>query len=291
MTREKQQQTVAINRGLFLIRYAAAEDRARPPKVKISPDPASNKDISFLLHPDDNEAVLWQPETCLVVRTLAPGKLAVQVVPMQEGGSVAATVRIEPLSQGKAAPAQKKGRSKGSHGSGDLRILGHVSGLGDVLVNANEWLAGPSAPSRIEGISIEWPDKPQNLEIHYAVKTAKPQTTSGRKMKLGTFAGTRGKAMPIVSLMLELSGPGAADFQLSVEAIFLGAPATRVIGKRVVASGPTGREPLVGFRLSLDRARKALRSQAKTPASKHEQSTGRVRVFRGRSTSIQPATV
>jgi hypothetical protein len=290
MERTKQQQTVAIDRGLFLVRYAAAEDEARPPMVKISPDPASNKDTTFLLHPDHNEALLWQPETCLVVRASAPGKLAVQVIPMQEGGSVAATVRIEPLGQGKAASAQEKGRSNVPHDSGDFRILGHVAGSGDVVVNASEWLAGPSAPSRIEGISLDWPGKPADLEVRYAVKTANPQPISGRTMGLGSFAGTRGKAMPIVSLMFELSGPGAADFQLSVEAIFLGAPTSRTIGKRVVASGPTGREPLVGLRLSLDSVHQPARPLAKASTSKPGKSAGRVRVFRGRSKSNQPAT-
>ena len=87
MERAKQVQTVAINRGLFLVRYAAAEDTASPPRVTVSPDPASTKDVSFLLHPDHKEAVLWQPDTCLVVRALAAGKLAVQVIPAQEGGS------------------------------------------------------------------------------------------------------------------------------------------------------------------------------------------------------------
>jgi len=289
MERAKQQQTVAIKRGLFLVRYTAAEDQAQPPRVEISPDPASAKDIGFLLHPDHKEAVLWQPETCLVMRALAPGKLAVKVVPLQEGGSVAATVRIEALNQGNAA--QEKGRSKVAHDGGDFRLLGHVSGLGDVVVDANQWLAGPSAPSRIEGISIDWPDKPRNLNIHYAVKTAKPQNVSGRKMQMGTFAGTRGKAMPIVSLMFELSGRDAAEFELSVEAIFLGAPAARITGKRVVASGPTGREPLVGLRISLDSIFEATQPKAKATAAKPERSAGRVRVFRSRSRSNQPAAV
>jgi hypothetical protein len=291
MEREKQKQTVAINRGLFLVRYAAAEDQSQPPKVMIAPDSSSTKDISFLLHPDHNEAVLWQPETCLVVRALAAGKLNVQVVPMHEGGSIAATVRIEPLSQGTAMPAQTKARSEVVPNSDDFRILGHVSGLGDVLVNANEWLAGPSAPSRIEGIAIQWPGKPRDLEIHYAVKTAKPQTNSGRKVALGTFAGTRGKAMPIVGVMLELSGAGAADFQVSAEAIFLGAPATRVTGKRIVTSGPTGREPLVGLRLNFETLREAAHSQAAASIGKAKRSEGRVRVFRSRSKSNQPAAV
>ena len=163
--------------------------------------------------------------------------------------------------------------------------------FGDIFVNANEWLGGPSTPSRIEGISIEWPDKPRELEIRYAVKTAKPQTISGQTMDLGAFAGTRGKAMPIVGLMLEISGPKAADLHFSVEAIFLGSPATRIIGKRIVASGPTGREPLVGLRCGLERIPATGRPQTKPSKSKSERSAGRVRVFRSRSKSKQPETV
>ena len=141
MERARQQQTVAINRGLFLVRYAAAEDTERPPIVRVSPDPAPNKDIGFLLHPEHSEPVLWQPETCLVVRALAPGKLAVEVVAAQAGGSTAATVRIEPLTQGD--PTSPLAQSKGGRRSSPVdvksfRILGHVTGLGDQFVNANE---------------------------------------------------------------------------------------------------------------------------------------------------------
>jgi hypothetical protein len=291
MERAKQEQTVAINRGLFLLRYAAAEDKARPPRVMVAPDPNSTKDVSFILHPDHKEAVLWEPDTGLVIKASAAGKLFVRVIPAQEGGSVAATVRIEPLTQGKvvpvSAPAKKPKTAPADRG--DLNILGHVTGIGDVTVNANEWIAGPSAPSRIEGISIAWPDKPDELQIQYAVKTAKPQTISGRKMGLGSFAGTRGKAMPIVGLMFELSGPGATDYQFAIEAIFLGAPAKRITGKRVVASGPTGREPLVGLRLAVDNLADA-RPQKKPAASKPKRSESRVRVFRSRPKSNQPAT-
>ena len=287
MERAKQQQTVAINRGLFLVHYAAAEDQAQPPKIMVCAEPASNKNISILLHPDCDEAVLWQPEAHLVVQALAPGKLAVQVIPRQEGGSVAATVNIEPLSQGQAPVAPNRTRTIAPRDRKNISILGHVSGLGDVLVGTNEWIAGPSAPSRIEGISIEWPGKPADLEIHYAVKTAKPQSSSGRQVELGTFAGTRGKAMPIVGLMFEISGPSATDLQLCVEAVFLGAPILRVVGKQVVASGPTGREPLVGLRLNLEPARDASHSQTKASGRKPNRSADRVRVFRSRPRSKQ----
>jgi len=292
MQRDTQQQTLVINRGQFLIRYATAEDKERPPKIALTPDPDSTKDINFLLHPDHNEAVLWQPGTCLVVIALSAGKLCVEVTPMHEGGSAAATVRIEPLDQGKptynSAPTTKL-----NHASydGGLRILGHVTGIGDLTVDASEWIAGPSAPARIEGISVTWPGKPANLEVHYAVKTAKPLPISGRKIDLGSFAGTRGKAMPIVGLTLELSGEAAANFQFSAEAIFLGSPAQRLTGKRIVLSGPTGREPLVGLRLSVENVGSIARPVKTLPTSKRASSESRVRVFRSRLKPEQSATV
>jgi hypothetical protein len=282
MDRTTQQQTVAINRGLFVVRYAAAEDKILPPKVTVAPDHASSQNISFLLHPDHNEAVLWQPDSSLVVRATAAGKLSVEVTPTQEGGSAAATVKIEPLNQGQAKPlyirekAQKHLRSD----AGNIRILGHLSGIGDVHVSANEWIAGPSMPLRIEGISIDWPEKPQDLEIHYAIRTAEPEMVSGRKMHLGSFAGTRGKAMPIVAVALEMSGRGATNFQFVVEAIFLASPAMRIAGKHVVASGPTGREPLVGLRLGVEKVDGVPRPHRKVSAPKSKRSDNKVRVFR-----------
>jgi hypothetical protein len=68
----------------------------------------------------------------------------------------------------------------------------------------------------------------------------------------GTFAGTRGRALPLVGAILELTGPQAAKHQLEVDALFLGSPQVRMTGQRVVLSGPTGREPLVGVRIQLE---------------------------------------
>jgi hypothetical protein len=299
MEHARQQQTVTIGRGLFLVRYAAAEDAARPPMIRLAPDPTANRDIGFLLHPDHKEAVLWEPESCLVVRALAPGKLSVEVASVEKGGSAAATVRIEPLSQGTSASAiaLANGSASGSHCDlSSFRVVGHIAGTGDRLVKANEWLAGPLAPSRIEGISIDWPDKPSDLEIRYAAKTATPQPVSGRAMDLGSFAGTRGKKMPIVSLLLEMSGAAALGLQFIVEAIFLGAPIKRITGRRVVVSGPTGREPLVGLRLSAENASAAEHPRAQPSASKPpgtavkpRGSADRVRVFRNRPRIKEPA--
>ena len=115
-------------------------------------------------------------------------------------------------------------------------------------------------------------------------------------MDIGSFAGTRGRAMPLTGVVFELSGAASSDYQVRVEAAFLGSPTMRVIGKRVVLSGPTGREPLVGLRMNLELATVGS-ARDMTPATRPSQPSppkirqpeepapkpaSRVRVFRSR---------
>ena len=306
-----QRRTTEIARGLFAVRYVGADDSEHPPLVKITAEPDSEAQVDVILHPDHEEPVLSHPGTCLIVRAMMAGTLAIEVEPSRINGSIAATVNIEPLLQGEAIASVARGsyqpaarRSGGL--AGDIRVLGHIAGIGDVYGNANEWLAGPSAPSRIEGISIEWPTKPEGVDIRYSVKTAQPLNISGRIVDLGAFAGTRGKAMPLTNLMLELSGPDASVYQFSVEALFLGAPVMHASGERVVLSGPTGREPLVGLRVALEEAgaqnnqvtqtnqahqtdQKNQAQRQPTPAATGPaRPSGRVRVFRSRPKDKPP---
>src|SRR5579863_3530147 len=78
---------VDVDKGLFQVRYAAAQDAARPPKVSLSAEPSSEAGVAFFLHPDHREAVLWQPGSCVVVRAAAPSKLVVDVSPIADQGS------------------------------------------------------------------------------------------------------------------------------------------------------------------------------------------------------------
>jgi hypothetical protein len=282
MLRVEQRKIAKVDRGLFLVRYATAEDHARPPKVTVSVDPKKQQIIGLVLHPDQSDAVLWQPGSCLVVLATSPGEIIVEVSPAQRDGSSAATIHIEPLSQGEAAVATSQTGSEAAAAEGDLRVLGHVAGIGDVWADMDAWLAGPLAPSRIEGIAIHWPGKPHDLMLSYSVRTARPQACSGRMVDLGSFSGTRGRALPIVALVLELSGQAQSRFQFAAEAIFLGSPRLRATGKRVVLSGPTGREALVGFRLRMEE----VKAQSLPAPAQSGKSSGRVRIFRSRS---QPA--
>jgi hypothetical protein len=250
--------------------------------VEVAVNPKHRRHIELILNPEQGDGVLWQPGACLVVRATRSGQLLVEVTPSEAGGSRAATVKIETLTQGQPE-IMSFDRAANDVDVERMNILGHVAGIGDVFVGPDEWIAGPHAPARIEGLSIMWPDKPEGIDILYSVQLARPHVVSGRKMALGDYAGTRGRALPIVGVTIELAGPGASAFQLVGEAAFLGAPLMRMSGRQISASGPTGREPLVGLKLRLDEAGAPMR--AEYPTGKRRKTSGEVRMFRAAGAS------
>jgi len=294
--RTSQQKIIELKRGLFVVRYASTENDPFPPKVTVAPEARSIDNVQFVLHPDREEAVLWHPGTALVVQAVGSAKLQVEVKATDANGFSSATVRVEELTQGEPATeiefqkdwdAWDQGPAAPTAGEKPegLRIIGHVAGIGDVPVKATEWIAGPKAPSRIEGITLEWPNKPAGLNIRYAVKPARANAGSSAPVELGQFAGTRGRAMSLVGAMLELSGPDAARYEFTTEAVFLGSPVMRANGQRVVLKGPTGREPLVGLRVDINQLDSAVNDFDSIEASKPAEApksarNSRVRVFR-----------
>jgi hypothetical protein len=277
---------VDLDRGLFFVNYKSAEDTTAPPRVALSAAAGHERTIQFILHPDATEPTLWGPNSGLVVRVNSRARLQVQVLPTRAGGSRAATVSIEPIQSGQLASSaralEQNAAARSALNLDTFKLLGHVAGIGDVVVAPNAWIAGPAAPSRIEGLALEWPDKPADLDIRYAVQLANAQPGSGRMAPLGTFAGARGRALPLTGVVLEMGGN--SELQFSAEAIFLSAPMLRSIGRRVVLSGPTGREPLVGLRIAVERiASFGAAEDIAQPAPPHTPiNSGRVRVFRSR---------
>ncbi|MCP1834432.1 hypothetical protein J2R76_002769 [Bradyrhizobium sp. USDA 4532] len=307
MNEQIQQKTIDLARGLFLVRYNGADDKVSPPVVRVYADRASLNNCNIITGPDVVNGTLFAPETALVVSVARPSRLIVEVTAGRVGGSTAANIKIEPLTQGQAAEQQPASQpfdmfepEAGPGELSDLKLLAHVAGLGDVTVGSNVWIAGPSAPARIEGISLEWPNKPRDLQLQYAVKFARPQRGDNQFVPLGTFAGTRGRALAITGFSLEASGPGADRFSIAAETIFLGAPTLRVTGNRIVVSGPSGREPLVGLKLNLEERRVQAAPLAPQQPRRVEPATpmphqdgprleGRVRVFRSRQGAVKTA--
>lgn len=297
-----------VARGLFVLRYADADDGRNPPLVSVS---TTDDVIHLILHPELDSAELREPGASLVVRAEDRGQLLIEVAASAPNGSLAASIQLENLYQAPlpiesdimarpqpsrrpAAPTAARGSVRGG-GDAALTITAHVAGIGDTVVNGNTWIAGPSAPARIEGLSIDWPDMPEGVILRYAAKPAKT-VQPVRMVEAGTFAGTRRRATPLLGFALELTGPRASDYEIVAEAAFLGAPLSKGRGQRVVFSGPTGREPLVGLKVH------AQPIQAPQGAAGHEAtdaddpfaapppvvasrppSSSRVRVFRSRT--------
>jgi hypothetical protein len=287
--REKQRKSIDVDPGLYLVRYATAEDKVKPPIITLSPHRGSERVLQMMTHPGEDRPVLWQPGACLVMRASAAGKLDVEVDPAFDSTSAAASVRVEPLSQGRKseAPNSDAARAPALDMSG-FSLVGHVAGVGDVRVESGEWLAGPATPSRVEGISVEWPNKPNSLEVRYSVTTARPHPVSQRMVRMGEYAGTRGKALAVVGVALEMAGSNAGA-QFSVEAIFLGSPAVRKIGRRLFLEGPTGREPLVGLKVAIEETPSVQDTTSAQRSVPQPSAIGRVRVFRARNRVNQEA--
>jgi hypothetical protein len=243
--------SLEIQQGLFIIRYESADDPAQPPRVLVSTE---SKSVRLVLPPGADEPVLWSPGACLVVLANRAGRLEVAVSPAQPNGSVGARIKLVPLSVDPAAAREESDVSAEPFDATRIQLLGHVAGVGDKVVRFGEWIAGPASPSRIEGIAIEWPNKPRGVDLRYAVRIGGQIPGATRPIDVGGFAGTRGRAAPLVGATLDIAGPNAGGYQLVADAMFLGAPQMRVAGRHVVLSGPTGREPMVGLRLAIERS-------------------------------------
>jgi hypothetical protein len=255
---QRKQKAITLPRGIFVLRYESAVDSNAPPSVKVICDTSKNTAIT---HPDATDTVLKRPGSGLVLHAKAEGSVVLEIFSEYPNGSLEATLKCEPINQELDNFHEKAPRGAEvyqapeavQHTNYDIAVVGHVARLGDVVVCANEWVAGPSAPSRIEGLEIRWPGKPQDADLSYGVRLLGDKPDSFRSSDINAFVGTRGRALPIVGAYFELSGPVAKTHRLVVESLFLSGTPRRQSGDVVKLSGPTGQEPLVGIRLLVEK--------------------------------------
>jgi hypothetical protein len=275
-----QQKTVPITKGLHALVYDSAVDMSAPPTVRVSAEPDSSGSVILISEPGATDFVLERPGTCLVIRAIAPGQIRVEITPARRDGSTAATIKLHNISRasgtmaaasppgepapppGRASVAKpapvpdKLGSRRGSktRSLADLRLVAHMAGVGDVRAKAGEWVTTRPTGARIEGLAIEWRAKPDDVDIRYAVRIGGGNPGLTDLVTSGAFAGVRGRALPVVGLTMQLLGPGASNYRLTVEAMFEGLPIFHAVGEQVVLGGPTGQEPLVNLRLNLEKA-------------------------------------
>jgi hypothetical protein len=245
-----------IAAGLSILRYVSAEDAGKTPTIRLAPRTSATR-LQLIPVPGEPEPVLRAPGAAIVLVAETETELAVTIIRQPGSRSAAVDLHLELLARA-VTPASAMVRREDRHiGSSmpqpnRITVLGHVARRGDVLVATGEWLGGPEFPARIEGIEIRWPDMPRDLQLEYSVVVGGPTLRKSSVCRVSEFAGTKGRAVPIVRLALALSGATASSYRIKADCLFLGGQMISESGQKVALSGPTGKEPLVGFRLWIE---------------------------------------
>ena len=197
----------------------------------------------------------------------------------EANGSFEAQIDLETLV---GSLAERSGRIQPPrHGAkASLSVLGHVSRRGDIVAAAGEWLAGPSAPSPIEGIVIQLEGAPASWIEGQVLVTGTRQWSSWQPA--GTFLGTRGHARALVGLRLRLTAVAPSEVELEGSALFLGSAVIRQEGRVIEFLSAAERDPLIGLRLVIQ-ADPPSTIESRPPVNdvgSQVAQRGRVRVFR-----------
>lgn len=243
---------VRVSAGLFVLRYASSRGGLEAPTIVLSAFPGSG--VEIVSADGAIEPRLYAPGDAVVVRAMQDSALQATIIPQRVGGSRDAQLVFERVSVSAPAFASAPAARPVAIAPRTLTqpgMLAHVARRGDVVVSPGEWICGPQLPMVIEGVEVVWPDRPADVDIVASCVMESRGRRSSPIVASGNFVGSRGKAAPIVALSLRLVGPGAASYRLNVDALFLGAQVRSVSGASVEVTGPSGREPLVGLRLTV----------------------------------------
>lgn len=142
-----------------------------------------------------------------------------------------------------------------------LQLTAHLQGAGDVS-SADGWAGQHDGTQRLEGFSIAWANKPAGVDLVYTSTAAgagpSPNVASG------TFSGTRGKSLALVSAGFSLVGPNRHFYELSGHIVFSGVPPQLIVANQMMY-GPTGTEPLVALHVCITPATKMNAARYKSP--------------------------
>ena len=234
--------------GMYIFRYASKLPEGEMICFTLQGTPLGKGMIDFFPAEGVSRNTLAKPGDCIVgrVKGAATGVLVTEY--RQTGNpSLQADLRIDRIDTSEAIIASPLEQQTQPTESYELLIAGHIERVGDTVVQ-DGWFGTPSAQSRIEGFVIEWPDRPEGVDIAYQCHVGgigqQPPTLSGG------YVGTRRQAAPITAVAFALVGPSAENYQLEGTVVFAGGTAYPIIPGEELR-GPTGREQLVAMQLSV----------------------------------------
>jgi len=274
---------LSVERGLYTLTYRWEPifglPGAMPPIATVAPGPGSENDIRVVSAPGDEPGILDAPGKGLVVVAERDGLLALTMRAAAPGGTVTANLDLRKVEAARPvlAPATDAKREELPAGIAEFLVCAHVSMRGDVAAYRGDWLCGPKAPGRIEGMEVRATGG--DLPLEYQVATNGRGLVWSNWMGVGAYAGTKGRALPLVGVRVRLKESSAAGLVLKAEALFLGSSVISRTGRDVELIGPSPLDPLVGLRLDIARSENVMADHRVDPDPVRP--AGRLRVFRG----------
>ncbi|WP_062209759.1 hypothetical protein [Aureimonas sp. AU12] len=266
-----------VERGLSILRYrtdaAFALSGAAAPQVVVA---GASPGISLVCAPGEPFGELPAPGRTLIAVAEADGVLEILVRAAGPGGSLAAELELTHLqAAAPALPIETPLRPDLPPGGAEFVIRAHVSLRGDVAAPRGHWICGPDAPGRIEGIEMR--GVAADLPLEYQVATAGRAAGWSPWTPAGTYAGSRGKALPLIGLRVRLTDGAAPDLVLRGDGVFLGSAVVTQRGREIELVGASPLDPLVGIRLDFASVASAPAPRIDTAPARQP---SRLRVFR-----------
>jgi hypothetical protein len=142
-----------------------------------------------------------------------------------------------------------------------LTLLAHLQGSGDVQ-SPEGWVGQHDSTKRLEGFEVIWNNKPAGVDLVYTSTVAGSGPSSN--VPTGTFTGTRGKRLPLLSAGFSLVGPNRHSFELSGHIVFSGFAPRPIVADQMM-HGPNGTEPLVALHICITPVTKTNAARYKSP--------------------------
>ena len=249
-----------LSRGLFTLRYLAAEDDRQPPCIGIQTGPYRGQDVTIIGGPDAERGFLCKPGDAAVVVSQGDAIIVVTTFVGEHARSDGVKLKLDQIDRltprdGELLRTAVPGRGgvAGQDRGLPIFLSGYIAGIGAVSLKAGKRLGEARSGHAIEGFAIHWPRRPVGVDLAYGC-TALAGSTATETLT-GDLAGSRGEGGAISGLFIRLIGEKAGRYSLNAEALF--ADGSRVVSssQALAARAGDGAAPLVALSVAVHRPR------------------------------------
>ena len=240
--------TITLNAGMYILRLLQ-QPEILGQSISINPAPlAPAGDISFFCSTGVKNNCLSNADESMIVRVDSEEAILL-IAEQSEEGQPPLQLKVDKianLSLKKEATINKIVEPTEPAKPEDICLSGHIEWQGDVQSAVGEYLGNPQSQNRIEGFTIEWQDRPDDVDIAYSCEVEQMGRTPIALS--GNYVGTRQRALAIQSVSFSLVGLQAENYTLSGQAFFAGQEPLEIVSG-IDAHGPTTKEQLIALQI------------------------------------------